>query len=278
MDIRKTKYALLALLLLSAQLPMSAQGRPSGTESLRREVARLRQANDSLARVIGRMERNNASRAGSIEIPWDLLTFDSDEDPFHDAAKTSDAILRSRLDKTDVRLRIAYNDRLRSYVETYTDGRRTQLEAACKRYDARRDAFAATFARYGLPEFLLPLCIVESACTTGARSKAGALGMWQLMPATAREYGLTVDDQADERLDVAKSTDAAARVLKNAFATFGDWRLAIASYNCGPGNVQKAIAAAGSREWWAISPYLPKETRSYLPSLIAVEYYLKHCR
>ena len=141
--------------------------------------------------------------------------------------------------------------------------------------------FEETFDRYGLPVELKAMAIIESALDPRAESRVGAKGMWQFMYNIAKAYGLNVDSFVDERMDPVKSCDAAAQYLLDAYNMFGDWNLAIASYNCGAGNVRKAIKrAGGSRQFWDIWPYLPRETRSYVPAFVgalyALEYHKEH--
>lgn len=134
--------------------------------------------------------------------------------------------------------------------------------------------------RYDLPEFLKYLPIVESAMDPSATSSVGAAGLWQIMPATAREYGLVINGSVDERRDPYRSSDAAARMLADLYGQFGDWSLALAAYNGGQGRVRRAIRSAGSDDLSAIAKYLPGETRRYLPSMMAAvyvgKYYGKH--
>ena len=124
-----------------------------------------------------------------------------------------------------------------------------------------------------LPLELKFLPIIESALTPTAISRAGAAGLWQFMISTGRMYNLEINSLVDERFDPIKSTKAAARYLKELYSIYGDWNLAIAAYNCGPGGVNKAIRRAGGKQdFWEIYPYLPKETRAYVPIFIAANY------
>jgi len=128
-----------------------------------------------------------------------------------------------------------------------------------------------------LPYELKYLSIIESALNTTIVSRMGAAGLWQLMIATGRMYGLEINSLVDERLSPVKATNAAAHFLKDLYSIYGDWNLVIASYNCGPGNVNKAIRrAGGKRDYWAIYPYLPRETRGYVPIFIAANYSLNY--
>ena len=126
--------------------------------------------------------------------------------------------------------------------------------------------FEETFNKYDMPEELKYMAVIESALNPLAVSRAGAKGMWQFMYNTAKIYGLKINSFVDERLDPFKAADAAARYLKDAYAVFGDWNLAISSYNCGSGNVLKAIRRSGKMDFWSIYNYLPKETRGYVPA------------
>ena len=141
--------------------------------------------------------------------------------------------------------------------------------------------FDEVFDKYNMPEELKAMAVIESALNPLAVSRAGAKGMWQFMYSTAKIYGLTINSFVDERLDPVKSAEAAARYLKDSYEIFGDWNLAIASYNCGAGNVNKAIRrSGGKRAFWDIWPYLPRETRGYVPAFVgalyAMTYYKEH--
>ena len=141
--------------------------------------------------------------------------------------------------------------------------------------------FEAIFDKYEMPEELKAMAIIESALNPLAVSRVGAKGMWQFMYDMAKHYGLHINSFVDERYDPIKSAEAAAKYLKDSYAIFGDWNLAIASYNCGAGNVRKAIRrAGGSRNFWDIWPYLPRETRGYVPAFVGalytVNYYKEH--
>lgn len=124
----------------------------------------------------------------------------------------------------------------------------------------------------GVPPEMSVLCMVESACTYEAESPAGAAGMWQFMPETAEEYGLRVDWEIDERLDPVLSSRAAVRYIRNLNLLTEDWALAAAAYNCGPGNVANAVRRAGCKRWDAVKPYLPDETKQYVPSMVALHF------
>ena len=127
-----------------------------------------------------------------------------------------------------------------------------------------------------LPDEIKYLAIIESSLKPSARSGVGAVGLWQFMRPTGRMYGLHIGNEVDERKDPEKSTDAALRYLSDLNDRFGDWTLALAAYNCGPGNVSKAMRRSGGKDYWSIRNYLPKETRNYLPKFIAMAYLMNH--
>ena len=133
--------------------------------------------------------------------------------------------------------------------------------------------FEEALARYNLPYELKYLPVIESALNPMARSHMGAAGLWQFMPATGKLYGLEINSLVDERMDPIRSTEAACRFLNSMYTVYHDWNLVIAAYNCGSGNVNKAIRrAGGKRDFWSIYPYLPRETRNYVPIFIAANY------
>lgn len=132
--------------------------------------------------------------------------------------------------------------------------------------------FEAVLSKYGVPKEVKYLAVVESALNPRAGSSAGAAGIWQFMPVTGRQFGLQSNPYYSDFYDVVKSTDAAARYLKNLYKNLGDWNLAISAYNCGEGNVRKAIKKAGTKNYWQVRKFLPKETQAYVPSFIAVNY------
>lgn len=158
---------------------------------------------------------------------------------------------------------------LATMVADYIARHKKGLQIVLGRYEAYEEELRAIFRKRGLPEDLTLLAAVESAMNPRALSKAGARGMWQLMPGTARHYGLRCDGFVDDRLDYRRSTVAAASYLEKAFARYGDWRLAISSYNCGFASVDRAITHAGSREYWDIYHFLPAETRGYFSAFAA---------
>ena len=190
-------------------------------------------------------------------------------------AREDDNAVACRLRLAAPFLVIPFRPVVNDYIDFYAGPRRRQTVSALKRYEALLPQFRKAFEAEGVPEDLIALCVVESAVSRRARSKAGACGMWQFMENTAREYGLEVSAMNDDRFDVEKSTAAAARFLSDLKRNLGRWDLAVLAYNCGPGRVRQAIVRAKGRNgFWDVYPHLPEETQGYLLSLLAVRYLL----
>lgn len=160
------------------------------------------------------------------------------------------------------------------WIRFYGWDNRKRTKALFGRY-VRWEAFVREmFCRSGVPEEMAEICLVESGCTVDALSPAGARGMWQLMPATARQYGMTVNESVDERLDPVRSTSVAAKVLMDDYLLTHDWTLAVAAYNCGARRLQPS--RTGTLLWSEVCSSLPEETRQYVPSLLALHYVWKY--
>lgn len=185
----------------------------------------------------------------------------------------SEAVIKNRLNEIPSIVSLDHNKYVQGYINMYTQRRRDLVSKMLGLEKVYFPIFEQELDRMGMPMELKYLAIVESALNPHARSRVGATGLWQFMYGTAKQYGLKVNSFVDERKDPYKSTVAAVKYLKNAHDMFGDWLLAIASYNCGPGNVRKAIArSGGKRNFWAIRPYLPRETSGYVPAFISAVY------
>ncbi|MGI4804283.1 MAG: transglycosylase SLT domain-containing protein [Janthinobacterium lividum] len=190
-------------------------------------------------------------------------------------------VYKYRLDSIQKQIPLAYNEYVQSYIDIYTAPRRkdamSKIIGLAKYYFP---IYEKAFREAGIPEEIKYLSVVESALNPNAVSRVGATGPWQFMFATARLYGLKMDNYVDERKDPVQASHATARYLKDAYNDFGDWLLAIASYNCGKGNVIKAMQRSGGNDFWSIRNYLPAETRGYVPAYIAIAYvmtyYKKH--
>lgn len=188
-----------------------------------------------------------------------------------------DSIYKIRLQALPLIIEVPYNEVVRKYILRYIKHSPRQLAALQRKSEYYFPIFENIIARHQLPYELCYLSIVESALNPQARSHMGAAGLWQFMPATGKRYGLEVNSLVDERMDPILSTEAACKYLSDLYDIFNDWNLAIAAYNCGPGNVNKAIhRAGGKRDFWSIYPFLPRETRGYLPIFIAVVYAMNY--
>jgi membrane-bound lytic murein transglycosylase D len=170
---------------------------------------------------------------------------------------------------------ISLNKKAAAFVKTYLKAYNSTLIMVKERSESYFAIMDSVFTMYDLPVELKYMAVVESNLKTTARSPVGALGIWQLMPETARELGLRTRKNHDERFQVYKSTVAAARYLKQQYAEFGDWLLAIAAYNAGPGRVIRAIKQSGSHDFWRLQYSLPAETRNYVKRFIGVHYYFE---
>lgn len=184
-----------------------------------------------------------------------------------------DSVIAKRLASMHTVIPMTFNQEVRAHIRMYLNRMRNRLDVMLTLSEYYNPLFEESLARYDVPEELKYLTIVESAMNPQATSRVGAAGLWQFMYTTGKNYGLEVNSVIDERRDAYKSSDAAAHYLHDLYNVFGDWHLAIAAYNCGPGNVNKAIARSGGKQnFWQIYPYLPRETRGYVPAFIAAAY------
>ena len=236
------------------------------------------------------IRENGTERQESIELPksmtypLDSLLNDWKAKNYIDLGKDcststvnpmfSDSVYIDRLSRMPTVMEMPYNEIVRKFIDMYAGRLRNQVAfmlSACNFY---MPIFEEALDAYGLPLELKYLPIIESALNPSAVSRAGACGLWQFMLATGKIYGLESNSLVDERRDPIKATWAAARYLKDMYDIYKDWNLVIAAYNCGPGNVNKALARAGekSRTFWDIYDYLPRETRGYVPAFIGASY------
>lgn len=197
------------------------------------------------------------------------------------SSNVADEVYIERLKKMNSFIQIPYNEIVRKYIIMYSEKMPRSMPHILGLCNYYMPIFEEIFDSYDLPVELTAMTIIESHMNPRAESRVGAKGMWQFMYKTAKGYGLHIDSFVDERMDPVKSCNAAARYLRDVYKIFGDWNLAIASYNCGAGNVLKAIKrAGGSRQFWDIWPYLPAETRNYTPAFVGalytLEYYKEH--
>ena len=182
-----------------------------------------------------------------------------------------------RLSRMPTIMEMAHNDVVQKFIDRYSGRLRHSISYMLGASNFYMPIFEQALETYQMPLELKYLPIIESALNPKAVSRVGATGLWQFMLATGRQYGLQVNSLVDERRDPIKSSYAAARYLKDLYRIFGDWNLVIAAYNCGPENINKAIRRSnGEKDYWQIYPYLPKETRGYVPAFIAANYIMTY--
>lgn len=261
---------ILALLLLSAA-SLSGQAAPPGS---------ILSLGDNLHEIPIVYPESFETDVKKMQENWYLRNY-ADIDSMADSRSTvtaTDAEIIERLSQLPTVIEMPFNSVVRNYIDMYANRRRQLVENMLGMSLYYMPIFEAALDRYNMPLELKYLPVIESALNPVAVSRAGATGLWQFMLATAQGEGLEVNSVVDERRDPYRSSDAAARYLKKLYDIFGDWSLAIASYNCGPGNVTKAIRRAGfnAKDFWAIYPYLPSETRGYVPAFIAANYIMTY--
>ncbi len=201
-------------------------------------------------------------------LPRELEYIPGDDDPI---------LINDRLTCIQRDIPLVYNDKIHAFINYFTVKDREYTRLMMRRKNLYFPLFERHLAQYGLPDELKYLAIIESGLNPKAVSRARAVGLWQFMSATGRYYGLHNNWYIDERMDPEKSTDAACRYLRDLYRMFNDWELALAAYNTGPGNVRKAIRRSGyKKSFWEIYPFLPRETRSYVPQFVAMIYTMNH--
>lgn len=219
-----------------------------------------------------------------IDERWikELANYEHSNEMFEDIAKLNLEIpvdydldtefVKKKLKKLDVQspFEITYNPILENTIKIYLKNRSKSIEKQMAVAEYYFPMFEEHLSKYNLPLEIKYLAIVESALNPKARSRVGAGGLWQFMPATGKQYKLNITTYVDDRHDPIKSTEAMCHYMMKMYEIFGDWSLVLASYNCGPGNVSKAIRrAGGSTDYWELRRYLPKETANYVPAFLA---------
>lgn len=183
----------------------------------------------------------------------------------------------NRLSRLPTVMEMVYNEVVQKFIDRYSGRLRHSISYMLGASNFYIPIFEEALEVYQLPLELKYLPVIESALNPKAVSRVGATGLWQFMIGTGKQYGLQVNSHVDERRDPVKSSYAAARYLRDLYKVFGDWNLVIAAYNCGPENITKAIhRAKGEKDYWRIYPYLPKETRGYVPAFIAANYIMTY--
>lgn len=238
--------------------------------------------------IIIRSDSNNeliSRNLDSLVNTWYVqMAIDSIPDGFQGdtiAIQYADSVYSNRLSKINSIISLPYNKIIRNHIHVYTIKQRDKFSVVLGLKDYYFPMIEDIFDSYGLPAELKYMAVIESALNPNAVSRMGATGLWQFMYSTGRFYGLTINSVVDERRDPVKSTEAAARYLKDLYKIYDDWMLVIAAYNCGPGNVNKAIRRSGNKkDYWEIYYRLPRETRGYVPMYVAaaysINYYVEH--
>jgi len=259
-------------------------------DSLKREVERLRMLNDSLHCQLEKLKLVE-HELGIEDSEYSEFEFDDslvrnwyvsistpspvqyDVDSLRFSSNVPDEVFISRLQAINSYIPLSFNEKVKNCCILYSEKMTAAMGQIMGLSEYYWPVFDEILSHYGLPLELKALVIVESMYRPTATSRVGAKGLWQFMYGTAKGYGLAIDSFVDERMDPYKSTVAAARYLRDAYNTFGDWLLAIASYNCGGTNVSKAIRRSdGKRNFWEIYDFLPRETRGYVPAFIGALY------
>lgn len=314
---KKLLFALLLVLCSSGSADAQLLHRYPGRRQLSLENERLRASLDSLRRVadslsyfkyvqdsitIARLDVEKEEKkpsptqvtpdmspeaTDSLLALWYRSNVDRDFDAVHSydmdsvvfSSNVSDEELMRRLSAMKPFFTLPFNETVKNYMVMYSEKMPRSMSRVLGLSRFYFPIFEEAFSRYQIPMELKYMAVVESMLSPTATSRVGARGMWQFMYNTARSYDLQIDSFIDERLDVVKAVDAAARYLRDFYRVFGDWSLAISSYNCGAGNVRKAIRRAdGKSDFWSIYPYLPRETRGYVPAMIGVMYAMTYCK
>ena len=213
---------------------------------------------------------------------WDwqsknFITIDENCRMLPEGPKVSDSVYIDRLSRIPTIIEMPFNEIVKKHIEAYTGRLRNKVSFMLAAANFYMPMFEEALEAYDLPMELKYLPIIESALNPKALSRQRASGLWQFMLKTSKSYGLETNSLVEERFDPQKSTWAAVRYLKDLFNIYKDWNLVLAAYNCGPGNLNKAMRrAGGSTDFWELYPYLPKETRGYVPGFIAANYVMTY--
>ena len=236
--------------------------------------------------------KGSNGREEVIEIPEGLIVDDEQGDDYitrtylsgdstavgaPDSTIQATEVYIDRLRRLPTAIEMPWNEVVQKFIDRYSGRLRRTVSVMLGKSNFYMPAFEEALEVYGLPLELKYLPVIESALNPNAVSSVGAGGLWQFMVSTGKRYGLKVNTMIDERRDLVKSSLAAAHYLSDLYEMFGDWNLVIAAYNCGPGNISKAIQRSGGvKDYWQIYPYLPAETRGYVPAFIAANYIMTY--
>ncbi len=212
-----------------------------------------------------------------LKIHQQSFLMSTEEEDRNDIPVYPDSVYMQRLGNLPNVINLPYNEHVRSFIELYVNKKRKSVKVMLGLAQYYFPIFEEILDKTGVPQELKYLAVIESALNPKAVSGVGATGLWQFMYTTGKMYDLKINSLVDERRDPIKSSYAAARYLKDLYTIYKDWTLAIAAYNCGPGNVNKAIKRSGGKnDFWEIYPYLPQETRGYVPAFIAANYMMNY--
>ncbi len=243
-------------------------------------LAQEENTTDTLCNNLELPEGMQAHEIDSLLSDWqtrNFLTFDESCETTAINPEFDAQTYAHRLSRLPNVIEMPYNEIVQKYINQYSGRLRNSVAVLLGASNFYNPIFEEALESYQLPLELKYLPIIESALNPTATSRAGAVGLWQFMIVTGKQYGLEITSLIDERRDPIKASYAAAHYLRDLYNIFGDWTLAIASYNCGPNNVNKAIKRAGGvKDFWSIYPYLPNETRGYVPAFIAANYIMNY--
>ncbi len=237
-------------------------------------------SNDSLSADLGMIPESLDANVDSLLQSWHVKYFSKTDEYCHDDEQNvyfSNDVIKERLERLPRIIPMTYNHLVQNSINLYAERRRSLVRYMLGMADFYFPVIEQILDEHGLPIELKYLAVVESALNPTALSRVGAAGLWQFMLPTGKSYGLEINSLVDERRDPVKATHAACRYFKDMYEIYQDWHLVLASYNCGPGNVNKAIRRSGGKmDFWKIYPYLPRETRSYVPLYIAANYIMNY--
>lgn len=270
---KKTKLNLIAALLACLSLPLAAQNTEDEFEIIFTDDGNQRE-------VIGvpmALYMSELDSLMSLYHNQTYLTLDDDCEFRNESPNYTSEELQDRLSRMPCTINMTYNPIVKQFIDRYVMRMRKTVSVMLGTSNFYMPIFEQALESYNVPLELKYLPVIESALNPKAVSRVGATGLWQFMLATGKQYGLRVNSLVDDRKDPIRSSYAAARFLRDLYRIFGDWTLAIAAYNCGPENVNKAIRrSGGNRDYWTIYPYLPAETRGYVPAFIAANYVMTY--
>lgn len=270
------RYLILILLILAPFISLIAQ---ENEESANDTLSGGQRLYDS---VIGFLPESLDADMHKLLEGWHVKHFSKPEEFCEDEDQNPyfpDSVYRMRMKSMPCIVPMTYNETVRKCIDLYSGRLRNVVRYMMGMADFYFPMIEQKLDANGLPLELKYLAVVESALNPTAQSRVGASGLWQFMLPTGKIYGLEINSLIDERLNPEKATDAACKYFEEMYKLYGDWHLVLAAYNCGPGNVNKAIRRSGGKtDFWKIFPYLPRETRSYVPLYIAAAYVMTyHC-